>query len=123
MGLLSSVEARIRAYIRQGKLSNLPGEGKPLPPDPADGLPAEARFEVLLARSVGHVPEEVALMNEIAALRAAIERGDGDELQALRARLTDRSLRLSMMHEANGRYLSALRAERPPEDDAPEDDE
>jgi hypothetical protein len=116
MGLWSNVEARILAYIREGKLNGLPGEGRPLPPDPADGLPAEARFEVMLARSVGHVPEEVALMKEIAALRAKIDEGQGD-LAALRAELTDRSLRLSLMHEANGRYLSALLAEHPREQD------
>ena len=116
MGLWSNVEARILAYIREGKLKDLPGEGRPLPPDPADGLPAEVRFEVLLARSAGHIPEEVALSREIVALREKLDRGEGDA-QALRAELTDRSLRLSMMHEANGRYLSALLVERPRKDD------
>lgn len=111
MGFRAWVEARIRAAEREGKLSNLPGEGKPLPRDVADDLPAEERFQVLLARSVGHVPEEIALMKEIELLREQIDKGEGD-LKALRARLTDRSLRLSMMHEANGRFLSAVRAIR-----------
>lgn len=102
------VEARIRAAEREGKLSGLAGEGKPLPPDPVDGLPSDARFEVLLARSVGHVPEEVELLREIAALRARL--ADGDE--SVRAQLADRELRLTILHEAAGRNLSASRVGR-----------
>ncbi len=108
MRLRSLVESRILAAEREGKLSNLPGQGKPLPRDIADDLPSEARFEVLLARTVGDVPEEVALMKEIALLREWIDRGEGD-VSELRARLSDRSLRLTMLHEANGRFLSARR--------------
>lgn len=118
----SWVEARIRAAQAEGKLDNLPGAGKPLPPDPADGLPAEARFQVLLARTIGDVPEEVALMKEIALLRECIEKGGGD-LASLRARLTDRTLRLSMMHEANGRFLSAHEVERVGSPDGDDDEE
>lgn len=99
------VEARIRAAQNDGKLSGLSGEGKPLPDDPADNLPSDERFQVLLARSVGHVPEEVALLREIEALRARIAEGD----ESLRGRLADCELRLTMLHEANGRNLSARR--------------
>lgn len=108
MAFRDLAEARIRAAQMDGKLSNLPGEGKPLPRDVADDLPSDERFEVLLARSVGHVPEEVALMKEIALLREWIDRDEGD-VEQLRARLSDRSLRLTMLHEANGRFLSARR--------------
>lgn len=99
------VEARIRKAEQEGKLSNLPGEGKPLPPDVADGLPSDERFQVLLARSVDHVPEEVLLLKEIESLRARLLAGD----ESVRPELSARELRLTMLHEANGRYLSARR--------------
>lgn len=99
------VEARIRAAQIDGKLSGLSGEGKPLPRDPADDLPSDERFQVLLARSVGHVPEEVELLREIERLRARLAAGD----ETARGPLAARELRLTMLHEANGRNLSARR--------------
>jgi hypothetical protein len=99
----SLVEARIRAAIEEGKLSQLPGEGKPLPRDVADDLPSDARFEVLLARSVGGVPEEVQLLREIEQLS---QQPDDD---TTRRAIAERRLRLSMLHEANGRNLSAVK--------------
>jgi hypothetical protein len=99
------VEARIRAAQNDGKLEGLAGEGKPLPRDAADDLPADERFGVLLARSVDHVPEEVQLLLEIESLRARLLAGD----ESVRPELATRELRLTMLHEANGRYLSARR--------------
>lgn len=107
----SWVEARIRAARHAGELDGLPGAGEPLPPDATDGLPGAERFEVLLARSVGAVPEEVDLMRELAELRRRIEHPQpGDDVGALRRAVSRRALRLSMLHEANGRNLSARRA-------------
>jgi hypothetical protein len=104
-GLDALIEARIRAAEHDGKLSGLAGAGKPLPRDAADDLPSDERFQVLLARSVGHVPEEVELLREIERLRAKLSAGD----DTVRARLADCELRLTMLHEANGRNLSARR--------------
>lgn len=101
----SLVEARIRAAQNDGKLDDLPGAGKPLPRDTADDLPSDERFQVLLGRSVDHVPEEVALLKEIESLRARLLAGD----ESVRPVLATRELRLTMLHEANGRYLSARR--------------
>jgi hypothetical protein len=96
----SIVEARIRAAEAAGAFEHLPGKGKPLPEDPADGLSGQERFEVLLARSIDAVPEEVLLLREIAALR---EKDD----PASRKLLAEKQLRLTMLHEANGRNVSA----------------
>jgi hypothetical protein len=102
-GFDALVEARIRAAQAAGAFEHLDGKGKPLPPDPADGLPSDARFEVLLARSVDAVPEEVELLREIEALRARVDAGDSEAAKPL----AFKQLRLTMLHEAAGRNLSA----------------
>jgi hypothetical protein len=104
------VEARIRAAEAAGELRGLKGEGAPLGPDVADGLSGDDRFAVLLGRTGDTVPEEVVLMREIALLRERIAAPQpGDDVDALKRRVAERSLQLSILHEQAGRMLSARR--------------
>ena len=83
------VEAQVRATRGRGDFERLPGLGKPLPLDDLDGLSAEQRFEALLMRSIGEVSAKVAVVREIRACRALIERsGCAEERE--RARVTAR---------------------------------
>jgi hypothetical protein len=102
------VETRIQEAERRGELKNLPGSGKPLPPDPLDGLPQEARIDGLIVRSTGTIPEEVTLLKSIEQWTAALQalpadRAEGEEAQQLRARIRDARLRLSILFENAGR--------------------
>lgn len=106
----SLVEARIRAAQEAGALDKLPGAGKPLPRDVADDLPADERHEVLLHRSLGGaVPEEVVLLKEIEILEQRVAAGEGD-VELMKRWISDKRLRLSILHEQQGRFLSARRA-------------
>lgn len=106
--LHSLVEARILAAERSGALRGLAGEGKPLPPDPVDALPEDARLEARLARLGGAAPEEALLLRRIEADEAALAAAAGEpERAAIRDRLRAARLRLSVLFEAAGRTAMA----------------
>lgn len=101
-------EARIQQAISRGELDKLPGSGKPLKEDDLAGLTREERFEAILARCVGGVPEEVTLLREISEIRAALSAPKGEaEARRLEAALRDKSIRLSVLFEASGKMLMA----------------
>lgn len=109
-GMDRFVEARIQESIARGALDDLPGAGKPLPEDDLAGLSQEERFEALLARSTGCVPE-VTLLREIAELRAGLARGPAPkERSRLEKLLADRSLQLSILFERSGKLILANEA-------------
>lgn len=75
-------EEKIREAIRRGEFDDLPGMGKPLPPDDLDGVPEELRIGYKLLRNAGVLPEEMQLRKDmvtlgdlIAACRNDNERG------------------------------------------------
>lgn len=80
------LEARIQEALARGVFDDLPGQGKPLPPDGLEGLSAEQRFEALVLRASGEVSEEVALLRELRAGREALgSAATAAEREALRA--------------------------------------
>ncbi|WP_437816217.1 DUF1992 domain-containing protein [Sorangium sp. So ce1078] len=105
-GLEQLVESRIQDAIARGDFDRLPGQGKPLKEDDLGGLSRDERAEVLLARCVGSVPEEVQLLREIAELREALARAPaGPARQRLAQALRDRALRLNILFEASGKHV------------------
>jgi hypothetical protein len=71
--LIDLINARIREAEDAGEFDNLPGAGKPLPPEPD---PENALLN-RLAQENGAVPEFVSLSRELARLRAELaETGD-----------------------------------------------
>jgi len=98
------VEARIREAEARGAFDNLPGAGKPLPPDPLAGLPYDERMAALIQRMAGSAPEEVELIRDIASLRAALAAEKNEAAQAkLGEALQKKTLRLSILFESTGR--------------------
>lgn len=72
--LLGLIDARIREAELNGEFDNLPGAGKPLPPEPD---PANALLN-RLAQENGAEPEFVSLSRELRKLREELAR-TGDQ--------------------------------------------
>ncbi|HEX8702474.1 MAG TPA: DUF1992 domain-containing protein [Myxococcaceae bacterium] len=106
-GMHRFIEARIQESQSRGELDNLPGKGQPLPEDETSSLPEEQRAEALLLRVTG-AAEEVALLKELAELRERLDRlPPGTERQELREAIRTKAVRLSLMFERAGKFLTA----------------
>ena len=106
-GMHLFIEARIQEAQSRGDLDNLPGKGQPLPEDETDSLPQEQRAEALLLRTTG-AAEEVALLKDLAELRERFDRlPPGEERQQLRETIRAKAVRLSLMFERAGKFLTA----------------
>lgn len=100
------VEARIKEAEARGDFNDLPGKGKPLPPDDLAGLSYEERIAALIHRSAGSAPEEVELLREIAALEEALgKEAEPEKIRAMRETLGKKKLRLSILFESSGRGI------------------
>lgn len=100
-------EIAIREAARRGDLDNLPGRGRPQD-DEHVGLDEDARFEALLRRTTGGASLELQLRTEIAALRERLNDAVDDVVRAaLKQQLIDTTVRLAIVHEANGHPLLA----------------
>jgi hypothetical protein len=63
------VERRILQAQEEGVFDNLPGRGKPLPPDPFARLRPELRMAARVLANSGYAPEEVSLLKELGRAR------------------------------------------------------
>ena len=95
-------EQRIAQAVAQGKLSNLPGEGRPLPDDIDPLVPEELRVMVRVLRHAGAVPWQVQAWREMRSLESAIAQQPGGhgagERQKIEQQLLE--LRLRLEHDA-----------------------
>lgn len=100
------VEARIKEAEARGDFDNLPGKGKPLPPDDLAGLSYDERIAALIHRTAGSAPEEVELLREIEDLKEALAKEQNPEkAQKIRETLQKKTLRLSILFESGGRGI------------------
>ena len=100
-------ERRMLKARAEGKLSNLAGEGKPLPEHPEAALidPGEAIGFRIMAEA-GALPEEIVLAKEIAAARAELATlADEDARRQALARIADLEMRQAMAAEARRKFL------------------
>jgi hypothetical protein len=93
-------EMKIREAMEAGEFDRLPNAGAPIDLDGYFSIPAHLRMAYSVLKSANCLPEEVVLLNEIAALEARL----AGELEAgLRTRLTaslhDLRLRLAIALE------------------------
>ena len=108
-------EAQIRAAIERGELSNLPGEGKPLPLEDTLMIPEELRAAYRLLKNAGFLPPEVQARKDIAeAEQLLLQINDPGEhcrararLELLRMRL-DASRRHSVSFQLEDEYYRKL---------------
>ncbi|MCA0755427.1 DUF1992 domain-containing protein [Paenibacillus sp. N4] len=87
-------EERIREAERRGEFANLPGAGKPLPPDDMDNVPEELRVGYKLLKNAGMLPEEMQLRKEMITLGDLISACQSDaERTKLQRELSAKKLR------------------------------
>ena len=97
MSLPKIAENKIRDAISRGEFDNLPGAGKPIDLDEYFRTPEELRMAYSVLKSAKCLPEEVELMNEIAALDRELGESRSEEARArLARRLRDRRLQLGI---------------------------
>lgn len=89
-------EARIQEAVDRGELDNLPGAGKPLPPDDMNPLVPEAlRMAYRVLKNAGFIPPELSLEQEVRHLAQVFAATDDlhqgqrrrERLELLRLRL------------------------------------
>ena len=74
MFLLDAVaEEHIQTAMQDGAFDNLPGLGRPLPPDDAEQVPEELRAAYRILKNAGYVPPEVRLRREISTTRGLLD--------------------------------------------------
>jgi hypothetical protein len=94
-------EQKIREAISQGKFDDLARHGA-IDLEEYFKLPAELRMAYSVLKSAGCVPQEVELLNEVAALDRELSRATDPEARRAASRaLADARLRLALALERN----------------------
>lgn len=96
-------EEKIREAMRKGEFDNLPGAGKPLPPDGMDSVPEELRIGYKLLKNAGMLPEEMQLRKEMITLGDLISACQNDaERKKLQGQLSAKKLRYQTLMSERG---------------------
>lgn len=82
-------DRKIREAMQEGQFDDLPNKGRPVDLEEYFKLPVELRMAYSVLKSAGCVPEEVELLNEIAALERQIAAAPDDAARAPLARTLD----------------------------------
>lgn len=93
-------EERIREAERRGEFDDLPGKGKPLPPDELEGVPEELRVGYRLLKNAGVLPEEMQLRKDMLTL-GRVCKSDSDR-QKLERELSAKKLRYQTLMSERG---------------------
>ena len=111
------VERKLAEAIERGDFDDLPGAGRPLPPDALADVPDELRSAYRLLRNAGCVPPELEARKHLVSLRDLLAACEGTEREpAVRAELDAALLRYETLLERSGRtpahqqYDAAVRA-------------
>jgi hypothetical protein len=97
VSLAKIAENKIREAIAHGEFDNLVGAGKPIDLEEYFRTPEELRMAYSVLRSAKMLPEEVELMNEIAALDRELGATTAEAERArVTRRLRDRRLQLAL---------------------------
>ena len=100
MSLAKIAENRIREAMSRGEFDNLVGAGRPIDLEEYFRTPEELRMAYSVLKSARCLPEEVELMNEIAALDRELGEARTDDARAAATRrLRDRRLQLAIALE------------------------
>ena len=98
-------ENRIREAMRNGEFDNLSNQGRPVDLEGYFAMPEDVRMAYTLLKNANCVPEEVALLNEVARLQQVIQAAcDPAVRDAAMARLRDQELRLNVLRDARRRH-------------------
>ena len=98
MSIESAIERQIKEAMARGEFDNLSGKGKPLDLEAYFNTPEDLRMAYSILKSNDFVPEEVEIMKEISSLKDRLgTTADESERAALRKKLEERSLALSLL--------------------------
>ncbi|MHA7965069.1 DnaJ family domain-containing protein [Paenibacillus sp. CAU 1782] len=105
-------EERIREAESRGEFDDLPGKGKPLPPDELEGVPEELRVSYRLLKNAGVLPEEMQLRKDMLTLGDLIAacKSDSDR-QGLERELSAKKLRYQTLMAERGWSSTGVFAE------------
>lgn len=107
MDILAEIaENRIREAMERGEFENLPGKGRPLPPEDLSLVPGELRMSYRVLKNAGLLPPEIELHKEITSLRqlmaCCLEEG---ERQILQRTLNEKLLRFNLLIQSYSRRV------------------
>jgi hypothetical protein len=104
MSLNEAVEAIIKEAMERGEFENLRGQGKPLDLSAYIETPEELRLTYTALKNAGMIPEEISLLQEIAALREQLRKGSGEEENGqIRKIMSDKLLKYNILLERRRR--------------------
>jgi hypothetical protein len=110
MGFDELVEKKIQEAIERGDFDNLSGQGKPLDHEAYFNTPADLRAAHSMLKSGGFIPEELALLKEIWALKQRLARlTDERERAKVRRAISDRQLKYDVLMELHQNRRRAAR--------------
>lgn len=99
----SVADEKIREAMRRGEFDDLPGKGKPLPPDNMAGVPEELRLGFKMLKNAGMLPEEMLLRKEMVTLEDLLATcRDAGERVKLRRELSAKQLRYQSLMTSRG---------------------
>jgi len=100
MSFERAIEEIIQAALARGEFDNLPGQGKPQDHSEYFSIPEEDRLAFTVLKNSGHVPEEVALLKEIDAIRKQLATAQSDQRKrALTKELDEKTLAFNLLQE------------------------
>lgn len=106
MSLLDRLaDAHIQAAADQGAFDNLPGAGRPLPPDDAQDVPSELRAGYRLLKNAGFVPPEIEAQRELRSLEDLLAQAVPDSARASQLQRRLRWVELRLGESRRGRAL------------------
>lgn len=103
------VERQIQKALAEGKLSNLEGEGKPLPDRSGEAFTDMATaVAVRIMAEAGALPEEFKIKKLLEAARQSYRQAEGDDAKRIAmALIADLELRYNIAVEARRRFMGA----------------
>ena len=101
--IASVADEKIREAQLRGDFDNLPGKGKPLPPDDAAFVPDDLRGAFKMLKNAGLLPEEMQLRKDMLTLSdlLAVCR-DEPERKRLQSELSAKKLRFRALASERG---------------------
>jgi hypothetical protein len=104
----SIADEKIREAIRKGEFKNLPGAGKPLPPDDLAMVPEELRMAFKILKNAGALPEEMQLRKDMVTLGDLLAAcRDESERTKLRKELSLKKVRYQSLMSDRGWHSSS----------------
>lgn len=96
-------EDKVRKAYEKGELDDLPGKGKPLPPDKLKGIPSDLRMAYRVMQNAGFSPEEMDAKKELMTIEDLIRHSEDElETEGLRRQLNEKLLKYNSMLSKKG---------------------